>query len=59
MRCFILSIIAELLIMREQQARIKLIKRQIKLADFYDKHKNESYYSKDSLLKHMLIIKNL
>ncbi len=59
MRCFILSVIAELLIMREQQARIKSIKRQIKLADFYNKHENESYYSKDSLLKHLLIIKKL
>ena len=59
MRRFILSVIAELLIMREQQARMKSIKRQIKLADFYNKHENESYYSKDSLLKHLLIIKKL
>lgn len=59
MRSFILSVIAEILIMKEQNARIKSLKQQIKLVDFYNKHEKESYYSKDSVLKHLQIIKKL
>lgn len=59
MRSFILSVIAEILIMKEQNARIKSAKRQIKLVDFYNKHEKESYYSKDSTLKHLQTIKKL
>lgn len=59
MRSFILSVIAEILIMKEQNARIKSVKRQIKLANFYNKHEKESYYSKDSVLRQLQIIKKL
>lgn len=59
MRSFILSVIAEILIIKEQNARIKSVRRQIRLANFYNKHESESYFSKDSALKHLQIIKKL
>lgn len=59
MRSFILSVIAEILIMKEQNARMKHVKRQIKLADFYNKHEKESYYSKDFVLRQLQILRNL
>lgn len=59
MKKFILSVIAEILIIKEQNARIKSVKRQKELAKFYNKHKSESYSSKDSVLKHLQIIEKL
>lgn len=59
MRSFILSVIAEILIIKEQKARIKSVKRQIRLADFYNEHESEFYFTKDSVLKHLQIIKKL
>lgn len=54
---FCLSVKAEILIMKEQNERIKLTKRQIKLVDFYNNHENESYQLKDSVLRQFRIIK--
>lgn len=45
--------------LKEQSARIKAVKRQIKLADFYNKYESESYQSKDSVLRQLQTIKKL
>ena len=47
MKDFFLSIIATILIAREQNAKQKLYNRQISLVDFCQKHKNQSYEMKD------------
>nr|WP_305182123.1 hypothetical protein [uncultured Schaedlerella sp.] len=59
MKDFFLSLRAEILILKEQNARIKAVKQQIKLANFYNKYENELYRSKSSVLRQLQIIKKL